>query len=406
MGYKLSILFCVLIGLTLKSAQAQTTIKPDSFVVQIDTTHITQNLTLWQKDSCLYTQRLDSLQSEICLVYNKQVQKYIGIYTGYRKKEMCNMLEQGQYYFPIFEKALKAYNIPPLFKYLPVIESAMNVHAVSPSGATGLWQFMYTTGKHYRLAVNDYIDERKDPIKASYAAAKYLRDAYNELGDWLLTMAAYNAGTGAVKRAIAKAGGAKNYWQIQPYLSTQAQKYIPAFIAASYVMEYPHKHSLIAAKKGVIINVDTIYINQNLYLNTLNNSLNLPLHQLNLLNPSYKNGFVKANKIIPQRLIIPQLTSNNYTNLYDAINHSDFIENKDTITVIKELVEPTKPILAENYNKPVYFKKTYIVTKGDTLLTISRQFDGLSVSKLMEINNLKNTKLSIGTVLVTNVEVE
>ena len=135
------------------------------------------------------------------------------------------MLELSQYYFPIFEKALKAYNLPDAFKYLPVIESAMDATAVSKSGATGLWQFMYTTGKGYRLIMDEYVDERKDPIQASYAAAKYLREAYNDLGDWILALAAYNCGAGAVKRAIAKAGGERDFWKFQSYLPSETQRY-------------------------------------------------------------------------------------------------------------------------------------------------------------------------------------
>jgi membrane-bound lytic murein transglycosylase D len=332
MGNKLSIIFLLHCSVLI-SAKAQNPIAPDSVALHINSSTTTPSLTLWQTDSCLYAQRLDSLQSEICLVYNTQVQKHIRIYTGYRKNEICNMLEQGQYYFPIFEKALKAYHIPALFKYLPVIESALNVHAVSPSGATGLWQFMYATGKNYHLIINEYLDERKDPIQASYAAAKYIREAYNELGDWLLALAAYNSGTGAIKRAIVKAG-TKNYWQLQPYLSAQTQKYIPAFIAATYIMEYPHRHQITASKKGTITQVDTVYVTQNIHLKTLNNSLSLPQHQLLLLNPSYKKGIIRASPQNPQRLVIPQVTCSHYANLYDALNGDSFVESSDSTVQI------------------------------------------------------------------------
>ncbi len=336
MGNKLSIFLFVLNGFVLISAKAQTPIAADSVALQTDSTAKVQGLTLWQTDSCLYAQRLDSLQSEICLVYNTQVQKYIRIYTGYRKNEMCNMLEKGQYYFPIFEKALKAYHIPAAFKYLPVIESALNVHAVSPSGATGLWQFMYATGKSYHLLINEYLDERKDPIQASYAAAKYIRDAYNELGDWLLALAAYSSGTGAIKRAIVKAG-TKNYWQLQPHLSAQTQKYIPAFIAATYIMEYPHRHQITANKQATITQVDTVYVTQNIHLKMLSNSLNLPQHRLLLLNPSYKKGIIRASPQSPQRLVIPQVTCSNYANLYDALSGDSFVESSDSTAQINNI---------------------------------------------------------------------
>lgn len=378
-------------------------------------------------DSLKYVYRLDSLNSEIPLVYNPQVQKYIGVYTGSRKREFSNMLEQSKYYFPIFEKALKAYNIPDAFKYLPVIESAMNASAVSKSGATGMWQFMYTTGKGYRLIMDEYVDERKDPIQASYAAAKYLRDAYNSLGDWILALAAYNCGAGAVKRAIVKAGGERDFWQLQSFLPGETQRYIPAFIAATYVMSYPNHHNLIAANNGVCHLTDSVYVNRFINLNELSSKLNLQANQLSKLNPCYKKGIVNGSTDKPKRLIIPQLNTAMYASLYNELNKTKAptveikIEKEpieeptaepevETVASINEVKQPaalsyntttasvtTYPIKSLSNPSPSYIN--YTVKMGDTLLAIASRFKGLTVDRIKELNQLSNSMLKIGSIL-------
>lgn len=324
---------------------------------------------------------------------------------------MCKMLEQSKYYFPIFEKALAAYNVPQVFKFLPVIESGLNAHAISKSGATGLWQFMYGTAKSYSLLINDYVDERKDPIQASYAAAKYLREAYNELGDWFLALAAYNCGTGAVKRAIIKAGGEQDIWKLQPYLSLQTQKYIPAFIAAVYVLSYPNKHQIFATNFGVTTQTDTIYVNGFVNLNKLCNQLSLPLNQLAHLNPSYKQQIIYGSKNSPKRLVLPQINKLMYANLYNYLNQN---QNTDAY-LAQEISKPQVPniIVAEVevektnltsqqlqtniLETPVY--TNYTVKLGDTLMAIAQQFKGLTVDKIKEINQLDGSILSIGCIL-------
>ena len=189
-----------------------------------------------------YKSRLDSIQRIVPLSYNEYVHSFIAIYSK-RKDMMGKMLGLSNYYFPIFEKALVSYNIPTEIKYLPIIESSMNPHAISRVGATGLWQFMFGTAKAYGLNMDNFVDERKDPIQASYAAAAYFRDAYDELGDWLLAIAAYNCGKGNVTRAIDKAGS-RDFWEIRPFLPKETRDYVPAFIAALYVMNYAEKHDI------------------------------------------------------------------------------------------------------------------------------------------------------------------
>ena len=243
-----------LVFLAYADVSAQTIIKTDTLgtitlspndskiiknLISTDTSFIGGELNLQTEilkfnPNLIYKYRLDSISSNIDLDYNSYVQRYIDVFTTKRKTEIGKMLGLGNYYFPIFEKALAAYKIPQEFKYLPIIESSMNPMAVSKSGATGLWQFMYTTGKVYGLTIDDFVDERRDPIAASYAAAAYLKDAYKEFGDWLLALAAYNCGSGTVRRAILKVGINPTFWDIQSYLPAETRSYVPAFIAANY----------------------------------------------------------------------------------------------------------------------------------------------------------------------------
>ena len=407
-----------------KNASAQSI--ADSVNVNTSSSVITDEpiLNIENPDSLLYVNRLDSLKSEIPLIYNPQVKKYIGIYTGSRKIEFSNMLELSQYYFPIFEKALKAYNLPDAFKYLPVIESAMDATAVSKSGATGLWQFMYTTGKGYRLTMDEYVDERKDPIQASYAAAKYLREAYNDLGDWILALAAYNCGAGAVKRAIAKAGGERDFWKFQSYLPSETQRYIPAFIAATYVMSYSDYHNVCPSQNGVCSKTDTVYVNRFINLKELCSTLNLQPNQLGKLNPGYKKGIVNGSKEKPKRLIIPQLNTQMYASLYNELNKTKApavemeIERIDepkvepavvSVAAINEVKQPASlsyntttadtnyPSKTTSNPSPSYIN--YTVKMGDTLMAIASRFKGLTVDKIKEINQLSTSLLRIGSIL-------
>ncbi|TAH00009.1 MAG: LysM peptidoglycan-binding domain-containing protein [Sphingobacteriales bacterium] len=443
---KLSFYFIIIIGLVYANLKVKAQDIVDSVNIKPDVLNFaTQQKIAWQLDSTIYTQRLDSLNSPLNLVYNTQVQKYIKVYTGNRKNEISVMLEKSKYYFPIFEKALKAYNVPEVFKFLPVIESEMDALAISKSGATGLWQFMYGTAKNYRLTINDYVDERKDPIQASYAAAKYLREAYNELGDWFLALAAYNSGSGAVKRAIIKAGGEKNIWQLETYLSSQTQKYIPAFIAATYVMSYPSCHQIVASNLGVTTMVDSVYVSCHLNLNKLSVSLNLPLHQLKHLNPSYIKGIVNGSLQNPKRLVLPQINKLMYANLYNQLYptttdseqrpntavdsskqgynllakneikikddqslqssrgvdlQSSIYNNSNINTRKPNAINQQNKVINENVGSLQFLIYTnYTVKIGDTLLAIAQQFKGLTVDKIKEINQLDGSLLSVGCIL-------
>ncbi|MBC7418429.1 MAG: lytic transglycosylase domain-containing protein, partial [Pedobacter sp.] len=224
-------------------------------------------------ENYIYKLRLDSIQNTVPLPYNEYVQHYIDIYSK-RKDMFGKMLGLSNYYFPIFEKALAAYDVPKEIKYLTIIESEMNPNARSRVGATGLWQFMFATGKAYGLKIDNYVDERKDPIQASYAAATYFRDAYDELGDWLLALAAYNCGKGNVDRAIAKSGS-RDFWEIRPYLPKETRNYVPAYIAAVYVMNYSSTHQITPQACNLYMKTDTVLVNKFISLPQLANVLNI-----------------------------------------------------------------------------------------------------------------------------------
>ena len=192
----------------------------------------------------VYIDRLSRMPTVMEMPYNEIVRKFIDMYAGRLRNQVAFMLSACNFYMPIFEEALDAYGLPLELKYLPIIESALNPSAVSRAGACGLWQFMLATGKIYGLESNSLVDERRDPIKATWAAARYLKDMYDIYKDWNLVIAAYNCGPGTINKAIRRSGGKTDYWEIYNYLPKETRGYVPAFIAANYVMTYYCKHNI------------------------------------------------------------------------------------------------------------------------------------------------------------------
>ena len=214
----------------------------------------------------VYVDRLKRLPNIMEMPYNDIVQKFIDRYTGRLRRSVSYMLGASNFYMPIFEDALSAYDIPLELKYLPVIESALNPKATSRVGAAGLWQFMPSTGKQYGLEINSLVDERRDPVKASYAAARYLRDLYKIYGDWSLVIAAYNCGPQNVRKAMQRAGGEADYWKIYPYLPRETKGYVPAFIAANYVMNYYCEHNICPMRTTLPAKTDTVVVTRDIHL--------------------------------------------------------------------------------------------------------------------------------------------
>src|ERR1700761_1070349 len=229
----------------------------------------------------VYKRRLDSITKDIPLDYNDYVQSYIDIYA-HNRDEMAQVLGRTKYYFPIYEKAFRDAGIPEEIKYLSIVESKLDPYAVSRVGATGLWQFMFTTGKLYGLNIDDYVDDRRDPIQATYAAAAYLKDAYQEFGDWLMAIASYNCGKSNVERAIEKAG-ANDFWSIRQYLPVETRGYVPAYIAMSYVMNYAEKHDIKTQTASFNINTDTVMVDRFISLNNVSRVLNVDARELAIL---------------------------------------------------------------------------------------------------------------------------
>lgn len=254
-------------------------------------------------DKEVYIDRLKRLPTIIEMPYNDVVQKFIDRYSGKLRRSVSYMLGAGNFYMPIFEEALEAYNLPLELKYLPVIESALNPTAVSRVGATGLWQFMIGTGKRYGLEVNSLIDERRDPVKSSYAAAHYLSDLYKIFDDWSLVIAAYNCGPDKVNKAIHRAKGSADYWNIYPYLPKETRGYVPAFIAANYIMNYYCDHNICPMVTELPIKTDTVVVNKDLHLEQIAQVLNINIQHLRNLNPQYRRDIVNGlNKPMTVRL--------------------------------------------------------------------------------------------------------
>ena len=238
--------------------------------------------------------KMRNLSNVMTMTYNEEVKKYIDRYTKAGRQSTSYLLGRARYYNPIFEEALRFYGLPLELKYLPVIESGLNPNATSRVGAAGLWQFMATTGKQYDLQIDSYIDERRDPEKSSYAAARMLSDLYKRFGDWTLALAAYNCGPGRVSSAITKAGGGADFWAVYQHLPKETRGYVPAFIAANYVMNYYADYNITPLSTGLPNCCDTIVIEKDVTLAKIANVLGMNVDDLKVLNPQYRQGLIKA----------------------------------------------------------------------------------------------------------------
>ncbi len=284
-----------------------------------------------------YIKRLQSIPSIVELTYNSVVRDFISLYTIKRRKLTSSILGQSDFYFPIFEDALEKEGVPLELKYLPVIESALNAKAYSPAGASGLWQFISSTGRTYGLKVNSLLDERRDPIKSSYAAARYLKHLYNIYNDWTLVIAAYNCGPGNVNKAIGKTGGVKDYWAIYPYLPRETRGYVPAFIAATYAMHYYKEHNICPAQVFRPANVDTVHVNEKVHLRQIAEVLDIDLDDLRTLNPQYRHDIVpgnagECNLALPTKKI----------SQYEMYKNTILAHNIDNYVKHRPQVEPAK----------------------------------------------------------------
>lgn len=265
-----------------------------------------------------YQERLRRLPVVMEMPYNSVVQKFIDQYSGRLRRTVSYALGAGNFYIPIFEEALDYYGLPLELKYLPVIESALEPKAKSPAGAVGLWQFMLATGKRYDLKVNSLIDERQDPYKSSWAAARYLRDLYKIYRDWNLVIAAYNCGPTNVNKAIHRANGVRDYWTIYPYLPSETRGYVPAFIAANYIMNYYCEHNICPMKTKLPITTDTVTIMRDLHMQQVAELCNVDVEAIQALNPQYRTQLIPGSSG-PMTLRLPTETLNMFIDLKDSV---------------------------------------------------------------------------------------
>ncbi len=355
-----------------------------------------ENVAVEELSTELLKKRLAALDAKtpFNMVYNLELEKLIKSYIKNRPKAISNLMAKSEYYFPLFEEKLDLYDVPLEVKYLAVIESALQPRARSRVGATGLWQFMLATGKQYGLEVNSYIDERQDPMQASEAAAQHLSDLYDIFEDWDLALAAYNSGAGNVNKAIRRAGGKKNYWNIRPFLPRETANYVPIFYATMYLFEYGESHNIVADKQIKsdqylmhYFEVDTIQVKRNISFEQIKTTTGIDISLLEFLNPIYKLNVIPYEEGKNYFLTLPK----SYVGL--------FVQNEDLIYayVDSEAAKREKPLpeiitgITETENKVI----TYKVKRGDYMGKIAEKYH-VSTKNIMKWNRLKSTKVHVG----------
>lgn len=315
--------------------------------------------------------------------YNLSLENVIKRYLKHRRTSLERLMGLSHFYFPMFEAEFDNYNIPLEMKYLSIVESALKPKARSRVGATGLWQFMFTTGKEYNLDVSSYVDERSDPISSTSAAAKYLSRLYKIFGDWDLALAAYNSGPGNVNKAIRRSGGYKNYWNIRPNLPRETAGYVPAFLATMYIFEYAEEHGFKPERPPFqLIQTDTVHVKQMITLDQVAETTGVNIEELQFLNPSYKLD------------IIPKIEGKTYALRLPREAIGIFTSNEDKIYAFAkaEFDKREKP-LPELVK--VDTKVRYKVRSGDYLGKIARRY-GVRVSQIKRWNGLRSNNLKIG----------
>jgi len=321
------------------------------------------------------------------MAYNPVVKRYLERYLKYGTARLSRMMAHGQYYFPMFEEHLDKYDMPLEIKYLAVVESALNPKARSYVGATGLWQFMYGTGKLYNLKVNSYVDDRNDPLKSTEAACQYMLKMYDVFEDWNLVLAAYNSGPGNVRKAIRRSGGKTSYWEIRPFLPRETSAYVPLFIAATYAMEYGHLYGIGPAEIPVYyMETDTVRITKQIHFKQIQDELEVDEALMEFLNPQYKYKIVPVVKGQDYFLSLPK----------DAANH--FRIGQDSIYKIAEGYFESRASSMPDFTQ-MNERTVHRVKSGETLGHIAGKY-GVRVSEIKRWNGLKSDMIRVGQRIV------
>lgn len=362
-----------------------------------------------------YKERLAKLPTIIEMPYNSIVQAFIDRYTGSLRRKVAYMLGAQNFYMPVFEEALDAYNLPLELKYLPVIESALNPMAKSRAGAVGLWQFMMPTAKRYGLKINSLVDERRDLVKASYAAANYLSDLYKIYNDWNLVIAAYNCGTDKINKAIRRAGGERDYWKIYPSLPEETRGYVPAFIAANYVMNYYCEHNICPLSTELPAQTDTVTLTRDVHFEQVASVLDMSMAQLKELNPQYRTNLINGRSE-PSSLRLPVALIGTFIDKEDSVyaasvkdykpkrTEVEVAEGADSYTIYNNKVssnssKSTSKSSKKKSSKKKSSKKTrsksVSIKNGDTLSEIAAR-NGTTVAKLRKLNKIKGNNIRAG----------
>jgi membrane-bound lytic murein transglycosylase D len=347
----------------------------------------------------VYKSRLSKINSLIKLPYNSIIRNHIHVYTVRQRDKFAAVLGLMDYYFPMIEDIFDSYGIPAELKYMAVIESALNPNVVNRySGATGLWQFMYSTGRMYGLTINSIVDERRNPVLATHAAAKYMKDLYSIYKDWTLVIAAFNCGPGNVNKAIKRSGNKKDYWDIFYKLPRETRGYIPQYVAAAYAINYYPEHGIKPLPINIPVATDTIMVNKDIHLTQISEVMKLPLGELRALNPQYKTGLVPGSSK-PQSLTLP-------------MNHlADFIDLNDTIRRYKPEIYLNRTTQIADPSRSVYIpadikgktKLIYSIKDGDNLGFISEWYH-VGLSELKYWNNIYRNTIRVGQKIVIYVD--
>ncbi len=403
-------------------------------------TYSSNNILSEKNDSLLICERMNLLNSISSIDFNCNnfVQSHLDNYLSKDNKLLSRMLAVSEYYFPVFEKYLDKYDLPLELKYLSIVESALNPSARSASGARGLWQFMYPTGREYDLDVTSYIDERLDPHKSTDAACKYFIKLFDVFGDWNLVLAAYNGGPGYIQRKLISTGK-NNFWELQPYLRRETRNYVPKFMAITYLMHYHKEYNIVPDSIKIIRSeLDTLSINYQINFTTLSEITCLSKEEISQYNPAYKNEVFPKNSILnlPSTVIEDYLLNyESYKLFSDAVERKEILINETRFVYLVESGDYLGKI-ASNFKLKIFqiqkwnnlkstklgigdklilyvsdsvFKKinilepsnsSYIVQKGDTLWDIARMYEGITVSKIKKLNNLKTNSLKPGLKLL------